>query len=155
GAVTLHVTAFDDVVRAEVGTVRVEGARGAIRDGRVALVAAGAAAFLGVIVDGLDLYRYDFVSSRYQSFQEHVDSFDGTLSALAPGVAGGTPTSVAAILSARSADIAAAMRADADPQQRQALATDVVSALALPLRQRRERVTISRIVEASGTVGLL
>jgi hypothetical protein len=155
GVVTLHVTAFDDVVRAEVGTVRVEGARGAIRDGRVALVAAGAAAFLGVIVDGLDMYRYDFVSSRYQSFQEHVDSFDGTLSALAPGAAGGTPTSVAAILSGRSADIAAAMRADADPQQRQALATDVVSALALPLRQRRERVTISRIVEASGTVGLL
>jgi hypothetical protein len=155
GVVTLHVTAFDDFVRAEVGMVSVEAARGAIRDGRVALVAEGATMFAGVIVDGLDMYRYDFVSSRYQSFQEHMDSFDGTLSALAPGAAGGVPTPVAAILSARSADIAAAMRADADPQQRQALATDVVSALALPLRQRRERVTISRIVEASGTVGLL
>ena len=155
GVVTLHVTAFDDTVRAEVGSVSVEGDRGAIRDGRVALVAAGGTDFLGVIVDGLDLYRYDFVSSRYQSFEDHIDSFDGTVPVLTPGAAGGTAASVATVLSAHAADLATVMQATADPQRRQAVATDMVSTLVLPLRQRRERLTISRILDATGTVGLL
>lgn len=155
GAINLIVTAFDDTVRAQVGGAQVEGQRGAIRDGRVALVAQGPAAFVGVAVDGLDQYRYDFVTSSYQSFEEHLDSFDGSLAALPTGAAGGTPASVATVLSANATAIPNAMQSTADPQLRQALATNVVNALAIPLRQRRDRVTIDRLVEQGVSVGFL
>ena len=44
GPALLTVTAFDDVVRASVGDVSVEGTRGAIREGRVALPVTNVAA---------------------------------------------------------------------------------------------------------------
>ena len=73
GLVLLVVTAFDDNVRASVDNVTVEAPRGAVREGRVALVANGPAAFSGIRVDALDLYTFDFTTSRFRSFQEHVE----------------------------------------------------------------------------------
>ena len=155
GQVTLTVYAFDDAVRAQVGDAIVEAQRGAIREGRVALVASGPAEFFTVSVDGLDLYRFDFHTSQYQSFIDHINSWDGRLIEMAEGAAGATSAPLAGLLAADSALVAGAMKRDADPQGRQALFTKWMSALGLLLRQRPEGLCISGWTGATGTQALL
>ena len=91
GPFLLAVTAYDDVVRATVGEVSLDAPRGAVREGRVALVAQGPAAFAGIAVGALDIYSFEFLTSKYHSFGEHLDSYDGTLGTLASGALGGAP----------------------------------------------------------------
>ena len=155
GPVTLTVYAFDDVVRARVGDAVAEAQRGAIREGRVALVASGPAEFFSVSVDGLDLYRFDFDTSRYQSFTEHINSWDGKLVEMAEGTAGATSAPLSSLLAADSTSVADAMKRDADPQARQALFTKWMTALALLLRQRAEGLCISRWTNAASTQALV
>jgi hypothetical protein len=142
-------------VRATVGEVVVEAARGAVREGRVALVAAGPAAFAGIRVDGVDMYTFDFQTSRYLSFQEHVGSFDGSLGVQASGAFGGTPATLASVLAANGAKIDPVMAAAADPQERQKLFAAMVAALGIGLRKSPGSLAVSRLTDASGTYGLL
>jgi hypothetical protein len=155
GPVTLTVYTFDDAVRAQIGDTVVEGQRGAIREGRASLVAAGPAEFFGVSVDGLDLYRFDFHTSSYLSFQDHIRSWDGNLVEMAEGVAGATSASLSALLAADSAAVAVAMKPGGDPQGRQALFTKWMTALAIPLRQQPDRLGFSRWTSSTGTQALL
>jgi hypothetical protein len=155
GPFLLHVTAFDDVVRAALGEVVVEGARGAIREGRVALVAAGAAAFAGIAVSALDIYSFEFVTSAFPSFSAHMGSYDGTLGALAAGSLGGTPVSAAAAFATVSPALPTVMQASADPQQRQALFDRLIAALCIGLRRAPLAVTLDRLTNATGTFALL
>ena len=97
GPVVLTVTAFDDRVRAQVGVDVVEADRGAVREGRIALVADGAAVFDRLTVDGVDLYRVPFMTSRYPSFATHIaDRVDAVAAHPADGMgappAGPSPT---------------------------------------------------------------
>jgi hypothetical protein len=122
GPVQLHVTAFDDIMRATVGDVVLEADRGVVREGRAALVADGAAVYSALLVESLDMYRVEFATSRYLSFADHVAQRDPTIYVHANDAMGTTPASTpSAVLVARSADIAAAMTPAADPQQRQQL----------------------------------
>jgi hypothetical protein len=155
GSFLLNVVAYDDVVRASVGDVSVDATRGAVREGRVALVAKGPAAFAGIALSALDMYTFEFLTSKYASFKEHLGSFDGNLPALATGALGGTPTPAATVLATHATEIPALMQPSADPQERQKLFDAVVSALGLGLRKTTLNVAISRITEASGTIGLL
>jgi hypothetical protein len=155
GPVTLTVTTFDDVVRAAVGDLTLEAPRGPIRNGRVALVADGPARFSGAAVDGLELYRFDFATSRYLSFVEHIGSFDGAAAVLSVGAAGGDPQPMAALLAANGSEIDARMSPEADPQARQVLFTRFVTSLCVPLRARCERLELSRLLEMTGTSALL
>ncbi len=155
GAVTLSVTVFDDMVRAEVGNVLIEAPRGAVRGGRVALAASGAAVFAGAQVDGLDQYRFDFTTSRYLSFADHIGSYDGRLSAVALGAAGGNPTSLPALLTGFGTQIASLMRPESDPQARQALFTRFITELCVPLRAHTERLELSRLLDVTGTIAIL
>jgi hypothetical protein len=153
--VTLTVYAFDDVVRAQVGDVEVEARRGAIREGRVALVSNGNAAFSALSVDAIDLYRFDLRTSRYRSFAEHVQSWSAELAELAEGAAGSPATPVADLLTADWSTIEALMTVQGDPQARQALFAKWTSALALPLRRQPDRLCISRWTSSVGTQALL
>jgi hypothetical protein len=153
GPFLLSVVAYDDVVRASVGTVSVDGPRGAVREGRIALVAVGGAKFAGISVAALDIYSFDFLTSKYVSFGEHIDSYDGSLPTLAAGALGGTPTPIATILASNAADLAQVMAASADPQERQRLFDAIVSALGIGLRKDSTAVTITRLTDASGTFG--
>jgi hypothetical protein len=151
----LSVIAFDDNVRATVGDVVVEAPRGAVREGRVALVASGPAAFAGIRVDGLDMYTFDFQTSRYLSFQEHIGSYDGRLGLLASGAFGGAPATLASVLAAHGAAIGPLMAPVADPQERQKLFATMVAALGIGVRKSPTSLAISRLTDASGTYGLL
>jgi hypothetical protein len=156
GPVNLHVTAFDDLVRASVGDVVVEADRDVVREGRAALVADGPAVFSALLLDSLDLYRVDFVTSRYLSFADHVAQRDPTLYAHPSDAMGAvqalTPT---AVLAAQSAAITSAMTAAADPQQREQLFSRVLSDVGLARLHRCDRLTLTRLTDATGTTALL
>ena len=155
GSILLKVVAFDDTVRASVGDVVVEGPRGDVREGRVALVANGPATFAGVLVDALDMFVYDFVTSRFASFQEHIDSYDGSLGSLQAGDFGDTPATIVSVLAAHGTEIAPLMQAAADPQERQKLFATVTAALGIGLRKNPAGLRLSRLNDATGTYGLL
>ncbi|HEY2659536.1 MAG TPA: hypothetical protein VGI79_07425 [Caulobacteraceae bacterium] len=156
GPVQLHVTAFDDIVRASVGDVVVEIDRDAVREGRAALVADGEAVFSALLVESLDMYRVEFATSRYLSFADHVAQRDPTIYAHAADAMGVLPASTpSAELAARSADIAAAMTPAADPQQRQQLFAQVLSDIGLASLHACERLTLTRLTDSSGVTALL
>ena len=133
----LELTVFDDVVRARIGDVVVEGERGAVREGRVALVAEGGAGFGDLAVGGLELYRFDAPLSRYASFEEHIASFSGTVDTLEPDDLGpGTTTATPEQLwAATAAEVTAAGAAGADPARRDALLQRWLRELGLPRTQ--------------------
>jgi len=151
----LTVYAFDDTIRAVCSDAMVEAPRWSVREGRVALVANGPAAFSMVSVDALDLYRFDFLTSRYTSFTDHIQSWDGRLIELAEGSGGAGSASLESLFTSDSGAIAASMTAAADPQARQVLFTKWVNELALPLRQQPESFCLSRWTGAAGTLALL
>ena len=155
GPALLSVIAYDDVVRASVGDVSVDAPRNTIREGRVALVAEGTAAFAGIAVGALDIYSFEFITSRYASFAEHLGSYNGALPVLASGAFGGTPAPIATIVADNAAAIAPLMLASADPQARQALFDAIVNALGIGLRKAPLDLTVSRLTDAGGTFGLL
>ncbi|HEX3525973.1 MAG TPA: hypothetical protein VH988_02810, partial [Thermoanaerobaculia bacterium] len=154
GPVTLTVIAFDDKVRATVGDVTVEAQR-PVREGQVALVAAGPAAFAGFRVDALDMFTFDFKTSRYLSFAEHIGSYDGHLGVLASGAFGGSPATIAGVLAAHGGEIAPLMSAAADPQERQKLFAKIVGTLGIGLRKAPISLALARLIDASGTYGFL
>jgi hypothetical protein len=151
GGYDLHVTAFDDRVRAQVGEVVVEGDRGAVREGRVALVGTTGARVASVQVDGLDLYYANFTASRYISFADHVAAREPVVAALAAGAMGTAPAlTPAGALAAHGAEIATAMTPAADPQARQELFARVASEVGAPLLARCDRLTLTRLTDAGG-----
>jgi hypothetical protein len=155
GPFLLAVVAYDDVVRASVGDVSLDCPRGDVREGRVALLADGPATFAGIEVSALDIHAFEFVSSKYTSFAEHLGSYDGNLATIATGTMGGTPTPVATVLATHGAEIPPLMQASADPQERQKLFDAMVSELGIGQRKNPIAVAISRVTEAGRVVGLL
>lgn len=156
GPLILHVIAFDDVLRASAGGAVLEADRGPVREGRAALVSNGQAVFSTLTVQSLDLYAVDFVTSRYQSFADHIARRDPVIYQQAADAMGAAPTATpATVLAARSTDIADAMTQAAGPQQRQQLFTQVLSDIGFAQLQRCDRLTLTRLTDATGTSALL
>ena len=151
--ITLVVTAFDDRLRAAVGETMLEMERNEFREGRLCLVAERAARFTSLQVSGLDMYAFPFAVSRFVSFEEHIESFNGKIDVIAPNAlgAGTTASSTAALWSATQADIHTAMQLGSDPTTRQALFDRWVNELGLPLKDELTRLEISRFVSANKT----
>jgi hypothetical protein len=153
----LTVTAFDDRLRASVGETAVEADRDDLREGRLGLVAQGAAAFRSLHVTGLDMFSFPFATSRFRSFEDHVHSFRGTVDEIAPDALGpGTTTgTVDGLWSATQADVPTVMRPDADPAARQALFERWVRELGLPLTDDVIALELGRFVVGGQTRLLL
>ena len=149
----LEVFAYDDILRVRVGEVQLEAPRTDIREGYVALVNKNGGAFSTLAVEGLDAYRFEFLSSRFFSFGDHIDSFDGNLVEL-PALVGVSRKSVGNLLSQTSGQMDAVMTPGADREQRQRVFDHWVKELVLPLRAEVERIELSRVVE-SGVTGVL
>ena len=119
----LEVTAFDDEVRARVGRSEVVAPRNAFRAGRMALVAQGPASFASLRVDGLDAYRFEFMTSSYDDFASHVGNWGGKVGELQ--------------------SLAAATRTPAELRDANASFSEWIAALAIPLRTDPRRLEIS------------
>jgi hypothetical protein len=133
----LQVTGFDDCIRARVGDTVAEAERGSLRNGRLALVSNGPGSFAALHVDAIEAYRFQVGTSRYVSFDDHLATWDRIVQQLPVDTTG-----AAALLTATSADIGAAM-ASGDSQLRQRVFDRWTSELTLPLQQRVDRVQLS------------
>jgi hypothetical protein len=156
GPITLHVNAFDDRLRAAAGDAVLEADRGPVREGRAALVSTGQAVFSGLLVESLDMYGVDFVTSRYLSFADHIASRDPVIHQHEADAMGAPPSATpAGVLDDHAAEIAAAMTPAADPQQRQQLFSQLLGDIGLAELQRCDRLTLTRLTDASATTALL
>jgi hypothetical protein len=154
---TLQVWSFDDKVRASVGDVVVEADCGALREGRVALVAQGPVHFNDLRLQGLELYNFPFTTSHYASFHDHIQSWIGELAQVSVNAlgAGTTTSTVSALWAATQADISTAMQPDAPASGRDAIFARWIRELGLPLQDDVTRLELSRFVVAGQTTCLL
>jgi hypothetical protein len=156
GLVDIEVTAFDDRLRAQIGDVVVEGDRGEVREGRVALVTEGAARFDTLLVDGLDMFAVGFSTSRYHSFTEHIARRETGVAAHAPDAMGAPPARTPAqVLTDDAAALGQAMSVTGDPQSRQQLFSQILSDIGLAQLERCDRVTLTRLADVGGTTAIL
>jgi hypothetical protein len=139
----LTVTAYDDHVEARVGEVVVRAARGARRNGRVALVGTAGATFASLHVDAIEAFVSHVTTSRYATFEEHIGSWDGSLRTLPV-----SPAPVTGLL-------AASPGLESDSQARQREFDRWTSSLALPLTATVDGLRLSVIEDANGTHLLL
>ncbi len=150
--VSLIVDAFDDEIRVTSGEVVLQAAREELREGRLALIGTGGTRFRQLKVEGLDLYAMTFLTSRYRSFSEHIQSYDGTLRAImandmGPGL---VVESVSDLWGQTGTRIVTAMIAKGSLAQRQALFLTWTNALGLPLVQEVTELRVSRVTEGPG-----
>jgi hypothetical protein len=142
----LEVLVFDDRVRARVGEASVEVVRGDLRDGRVAVVIEGQGRCSALHIDGLDAHVSQLTTSRFADFEEHIASWDGVPRPL-PSDAG----AVSALRVATSAEVAAVMTSDADPQARQRIFDRWVAELAIPLSPTVDGLRLGVVADGGGT----
>ena len=157
GPFALRAVAYDDKVVAEAAGVSVEAPRRAVRAGRLALVARNGGVFSSLVVDSLDAYRFEVQTSRFETFEAHVDSFDGRLGVWAPPTGVATET-VASLLTATASAFPEVMAARSDREARQRVFDRWVAGLAVPLAKGAhapERLTVTRIGSGAGTDALL
>ncbi len=155
--ISLQVSAFDDRIQLRVGQQTIEAERDEQREGRVALVASGAAEFRNLRLAGVPIYAFPFRTSRYRSFQEHVLSWPGRIDdvqpdALGPGTTTGT---VATLWAATQADITAAMQPDAPAASRDAVFGRWLKELGLALKDEVPAFEVSRYVVNALTAAFL
>jgi hypothetical protein len=171
--VTLTVTVFDDVVRV-VAEGKAAGGQGArveelrevprqtVRNGRIALVSGGAPVFSSLRVEGLELYRFRFTASRYASFKEHIQSIYGGADAtkplelprLDPAKDLGVEPVTIGVDVLTDAEVTA-IDALETTEERQALFAATLTKLGAPLRQRCDRLSLTRVVDSKGKPVLL
>jgi hypothetical protein len=135
----LEVTAYDDAWQASVGDTQVKAPRDFQDSGRLALGVRGTGRIHELRVDPLDVYRFEFLTSRYIDFADHIASWSGKIAAL-PEVAPATST-IAELLTATP--ITELMTAGSDPQRRQRAFDQWTSTLGVPLRRQVNSLELS------------
>lgn len=150
---TLEVTCFDDILRARIGDKVVEVPRGDIREGRLALISQDGGAFSKLIVQALDAYRFDFQSSSFVNFQEHIKSFSGSVTSIPANLlqsGSSISNTIASLLADTLLEIKSVMMPGSDPELRQRLFDRWISTVGLPLADNKlSRFEISKIVGPS------
>ena len=152
----LQVMAFDDRLRVQVNETIVEAPRGEAREGRLALVAQGGGLFHDLVVEPLDAYRFYFQSSRYENFEAHIGSYSGDLLIIPFDEIGQSdPDALPTLLTETHSQIQELMVASADIEQRQRLFDRWLQTLLIPVVQKVNSLTISRVVDDNGNTQLL
>lgn len=128
--VCLRVEVFADRVRATAAGVTVGVDRGTAAPG-LCEIGAARAGIVSLMVCGLEMYGFDFDTSRYTSFADHI----ATAGALGQLPVSGVEDSLAAVLVRLGGEIAAAMHPTAPDSDRERVFGDVVRSLAVPLRE--------------------
>jgi hypothetical protein len=131
---SLRVETFADRIRAGVAGVTLSIDRGARKAG-LCEIGAAAAAIVSLTVRGLEMYGFDFDTSRYRSFAEHVASAGGLVQL--PIV--GAEETIPQLLSRLGGEIATAMRPEAPDSERERVFGEVARSLAVPLREAPDR----------------
>jgi hypothetical protein len=155
--IPLIVHAYDDRLRATVDQVSVEVEREELREGRLALVGTGAVGFASLAVEGLEITNFQFRTSAFTSFADHITSFSGQVEDLVPDSFGSGTTSatVASLWTSTGAAVDAAMASWDAADERQRLFARWVADLALPLQPELTSLEISRYLVNGQVAALL
>ena len=147
----LDVSAFEDAWEVSVGEARIRFARDLLDVGRLALAVSDAGRVLDLRVEPLDLYRFEFSTSRYADFGAHIASWSGRLGVLPEAVpaTADLPDLVAAT------PLGVLMARGADPLARQRAFGEWCAQLGVLLRATVERLEISRRDALGGAAFLL
>jgi hypothetical protein len=152
----LLVVAYDDTleVRLDDATILVE--RGANRAGHLALVGQNKGAFKKLTVEALDAYRFYFQSSRFVSFGQHIQSAGNRTAAIPAGFSASDEVqTIQDLYAATSAEIIQLMKPGADATLRLNVFQRWTEALTLPLVERPQVLTISRLQKDADSLLLL
>ncbi len=133
--VSLRVDVFANRIRASAAGVTVGVDRGTEVPG-LCEIGAAQAGIVSLNVRGLEMYGFDFDTSRYESFEAHI----GTAGDLGQLTVAGAEDSLAATLARLGGEIAAAMRPEAADSDRERVFGEAVRSLAVPLREAPERL---------------
>lgn len=152
-AIAMTIYAYDDILRAVIGEVQVEVQRKEYREGRLCLLAEGSVDFNKLYVTGIDMYQFSFTVSRYTSFQDHINSFTGTIDELEPNAFGpGTTTNtVASLWSSTRSQIGSVMEPGAEAKNRQSLFDKWLLDLGLALKDEISQLEISVFKQSNKT----
>jgi hypothetical protein len=150
GPLSLSIDVFADVIRVAAGDRRLDLPRGGRGPGRCALLGSSAR-FFSLHVRGLAMYGFDFETSRYRSFGEHVRSIRGVESMDLDAVLD-TPQ---AAWSRFAGEVADAMRPPASDAQREFVFSELASHLGLLLRETVDRVHLTTLRHTSALMWLL
>ncbi|MGV3708055.1 MAG: hypothetical protein ACO1Q7_04380 [Gemmatimonas sp.] len=134
----LTIEVFADAIRCSCGAAVVSVPRGDRTAGRCAVMA-GDASIHSLRVRGIDMYRLPFRTSRYEGFQQHINSNTGierydTFATAEP---------LSTLLSRVTPLAAVAMAVESSNADRESLFQSTASALAMPLREDPERLHIT------------
>ena len=133
--ISLRIDVFADRIRATAAGVTLGVDRGAEAPG-LCEIGGAQAGILSLHVRGLEMYGFDFDTSRYESFADHI----ATAGAIGQLPVAGAEDSLAAVLARLGGEIAAAMRSGAPDSDRERVFGEAVRSLAVPLREAPEQV---------------
>lgn len=157
GTIQLQIFAYDDIFRASVGSVAIETQRGNLRDGKFSLFGQNHVRFHNLLIQGLDMFTFPFRTSRFISFEDHIQSFNGHIDILEEGLMGdeGTSITISDLLTTTWGAITEAMQTDSDPLERQEIFDQWIDTLGIPLKDELLRLEISQFTEGGQTAFLL
>lgn len=149
----LQLVAYDDQLEIKLDDAVLLIERGAIRAGQLALVAKPGGSFSRLTVESLDAFHFSFQSSRFISFEQHIQSA-GDYIRLVPAAEEATQL-ISTLYAGTSAFVDQLMQPDADRALRADLFMQWADALALPLLQQPQELCISRLQKDNNTHLLL
>lgn len=152
----LELTAYDDQLEIKLDDAMLIIDRGEIRSGQLALVGTPGCAFTRLTVEALDAYRFHFQSSRFESFEQHIESAGDNIQVLPAGTAGQDEVQlIADLYMATAGQMTALMQPGGDPVGRTDLFMQWADTLALPLQQKPPALSITRLQQEDDTLLVL
>ena len=149
----LELVAYDDQLQARLDDALIVVERGAHRSGQLALVAVNVGSFKKLMVEALDAYRFYFQSSRFTSFEQHIQSSGNVTLVLPAGMTNpGEAQVISDLYESTQAEMQALMQKGADPLSRHTLFQRWADALMLPMVQQPQAFSISRLQDEAGTL---
>jgi hypothetical protein len=152
----LALVAYDDQLEVRLDEAKLVVERGAIRSGQLALVGQDGGSFQRLVVEALDAYIFNFQSSRFTSFGQHIQSADSRAVVIPGGFEGQDEAQIIqSEYATTSAEMARLMQPGADAGLRLSLFQRWAEALSLPLVQQPQGLVLSRLETAAGTALML
>jgi hypothetical protein len=152
----LDLIAYDDQLQVRLGDAVIVVERGANRSGQLAMVAQNGGSFKRLTVEALDGYRFYFQSSRFVSFEQHIQSTGSRTLVIPTGATTESESQIITDLFATtSAEMLQVMQPGADSAIRLNLFQRWAEALSIPQVQQPQTLFISRLQNESATLLLL
>lgn len=156
GIYRIDAIAYDDVLEVRVGDARLLIERDGVREGQLGLVAQRDGRFTRLSVESLDAYAFSFRSSRYVSFEDHINSLDNTIAKYpAAIIPADIEARVNSLYATTAAQVASLMTPGGNVTSRQDLFDKWINTLELPLIESPADLAVTRIAFAGGTPLLL